>query len=215
MGNMAIPLAASTVVQHSGVVERVDGRLVVSTVAGRHEAQRAVSCLVEPEPGDRVLVTLDAAGRCYVLAILEREAGVPQRVMLAGDTEFCAPAGRIGFAARDGLSLSSPQSIEITSNALQINANEGQFVVDRATYTGSLLRGCVASIKLAATSLDMVLDRFTQHVRQSLRRVDELEQLRARQIDHQAQDTLSLHGNNTMVTAGNLVKVDGKQIHVG
>lgn len=215
MGNMAISLVASTVVQHCGMVESVDGKLTVSTVCGHHEAQRAVSCLVQPEHGDRVLVTIDETGSCFVLAILERTSGAAQRVMLAGDAEICAPQGRIGFAARDGIVLASPQSIEITATDLQVNAAEGRFVVNRATYTGSWLRSCVANIKLAATSLDSVLDRWTQQVRQSLRRVDELEQVRAGQIDYQAQDTFSLHGSNTMMTADNLVKVDGKQIHVG
>jgi Protein of unknown function (DUF3540) len=52
-------------------------------------------------------------------------------------------------------------------------------------------------------------------VPRSLRTVEAMDQLRAGQIDHVAQGTLNLHGENAVVTAEELVKLDGEQIHVG
>ena len=47
------------------------------------------------------------------------------------------------------------------------------------------------------------------------RTVEGLDQVKAEQIDYAAQKTASMRGENTLVTAEELVKVDGAQIHVG
>jgi len=57
--------------------------------------------------------------------------------------------------------------------------------------------------------------RFSQRVKNAYRRVEGMDQLRAQHIDHAADKTMSLRGENTLMTAKQLVKVDGEQIHMG
>jgi hypothetical protein len=76
------------------VVERVEGRDITCTAAdGSSMAmRRAVSCLVQPIPGDRVL-TATAGGTPYVIAVLERARGddAPSlRIEAEGDIELIA-----------------------------------------------------------------------------------------------------------------------------
>jgi hypothetical protein len=215
MGNMAIDLTPASVIQMLGELAETDGRLVVRTRSGSYAVRRALSCLIEPVAGDRVLVAFESEESVFVLAVLERASAAPSRVVFDGDAELYAPSGRLEIGARDGISIASPEAVEMTSNRLRVNAVEAQLTLERASYAGAVLSSCVDSVKLAANTLDAVIDRWTQRVRQSLRRVEELDQVKAGQIDHSAQDTLSLHGNNTMLTANQLVRVDGKQIHVG
>ncbi len=214
MGNMAVDLMPVTAVQEFGELTQTDGRLIVRTKSGAYRARRALSCLIEPLAGDRVLVAFDSPDAVYVLAVLERTSAAPSRVIFDGDAEIYTPAGRLEFGARDGIALASPQVVEVTSNELRVNAVDASLTVEKAAYAGQWLSACVGSIKLVATSLDAVMDRWTQRVRQSLRRVDELEQVKAGQIDYAARDTLALHGNNALMTAKKLVKVDGEQIHL-
>ena len=215
MGNMAIDLTPATVIQAFGELADADGQLVVRTRGATYPARRALSCLIEPVAGDRVLVALDGEDSVFVLAVLERASAAPSRIVFGADAELYAPLGRIEIGARDGISLASPQALELTSKQLRVNAVDADISVEWASYAGAVLSTCVDTLKLVATSFDAVLDRWTQRVRQSLRRVEELDQIKAGQIDHCARDTLALHGNNTLVTANELVRVDGKQIHVG
>lgn len=215
MGNMAIDLRPATAIQEFGDLEGAPGGLCVRTYSGTYAVKRALSCLIEPAAGDRVLVAHDGDASAFVLAVLERTSMAPSRVVFGGDAEFFAPSGRIEIGARDGIRIASPQALDLTANQLRVNAADAQLTLQRTSFAGTVLNSCVDTVKLAATSLDTVLDRWTQRVRQSLRRVDELDQLKAGQIDHAAHDTLALHGRNTLVTANKLVKVDGEQIHVG
>ena len=73
----------------------------------------------------------------------------------------------------------------------------------------------VVLLALVTETLDSVLDRFSQRVKRSYRTVEETDQLKAERIDYTASSTMSLHGENALVTAEQLVKVDGEQIHLG
>jgi hypothetical protein len=215
MGNLAIDLTPAATLQECGDVEATDAGPAVRTSSGVWRARRATSCLLEPVPGDRVLVAHDEGDVVYVLAILSRSSGAAHTVVFPGDAQIVAPLGRIGLSARDGIELASPQSVSTVSATLDVQATAASVTIERAEYTGSWLNTCVERIKLVATSLDAVMDRWTQHLRQSLRRVDELEQVKAGQVDYAARDTLALHGSNALVTAKKLVKVDSEQIHIG
>ena len=63
--------------------------------------------------------------------------------------------------------------------------------------------------------MDSVLGRLSQTTKRVYRRVEDLEHVRAGQIDCASEGNLRLHGENTLLTAKELVKADGKQIHIG
>ena len=79
----------------------MDRSFEVRVGSGDYAAKRAVSCLVEPALGDRVLVALHDAG-CHVLAVLDREGDAPTRLVAEGDLEVSAPGGRRPAARAPG-----------------------------------------------------------------------------------------------------------------
>lgn len=84
MTNVAKKLTPSGAFLESGfVAARTAGGFAVRTPFGQVTAERATSCLLEPEIDDRVLVAQvdDAA---YVLAVLSRDS-VDARVVVPGD----------------------------------------------------------------------------------------------------------------------------------
>ncbi len=91
-------------VMEYGIIDsRQDGFFEISTETGMFRASRAVSCIVSPEAGDLVLISLDDIGTCYILSILER-AGRPQ-----GDTDL-AFDGNVNIRVSGGsLSLASDE----------------------------------------------------------------------------------------------------------
>jgi len=62
---------------------------------------------------------------------------------------------------------------------------------------------------------DSVVERLSQRVRRSYRKVEELEQVHAQQLDYVATKNVSVRGHNTLLTAEELVKLDGEQVHLG
>jgi hypothetical protein len=217
MTNLARKLDKGSLAHEIGQVAgaREGGLFAVRTEAGEYRARRAVSCLVEPEEGDTVAVLTTEAGACYVTAVLEREAGAPSRIVADGDLEIQLRDGHFSVAAQEGVNLLSAGEVSIVGGSLRVHAQEGNVVLERLSFLGAFARAEVEKIKIAAGSLDQVLDRFSQRVKRSFRHVEELDQVKAEHIDYSAKSSMSLHAENALITAEELVKVDGEQIHVG
>jgi hypothetical protein len=207
---------AVDVFQQRGVVTRADGAAVwVDTGDATYEARRAMSCLIAPLAGDVVLLGVGEDGGSHVLAVLDREGGEPAQIAVDRDLTVALPRGRFTVAAQEGICLATAGEATVASRSVSVTAAEGRVSLDRLAYLGRHLRAEVTHVRHVGTVLDAVLERVSQRVKRSFRRVEEVDQVRADQIDYTAKNQLGLHGHDAFVTAEQLVKVDGEQIHVG
>lgn len=180
------------------VTARDDARLTLLVEGQEIAAQRAFSCLVEPEPGDRVLVARDDAA-AFVLAVLERRGEAPLRIALPGGSSLSAGEGRLDLAA----------------GTLVVQARQGDVVVDDLALRAGKATLRVGAATVIAEAIETLAQRVIGRFRRSYRFVEESEQLRARDIDQRAAGHLHLKGDTATIQAGAVVKVDGNQIHLG
>ena len=188
----------------------------VRTASGTVDARRAVSCLVEPAPGDTALLAVLPTGPCYVLAILEREAaGAPTTLRAEGDLHVELPGGAFSVAARESIDLAAGREVSVAAGSVRVNAVDGSVALQRLTALVGLVRGEAESVKVVAAAVDQVIGRLSQRLGRSYRTVEGEEHLRAQHIDYRAKEHLSLHADVAVVSAHELVKVDAEQIHLG
>lgn len=161
-------------------------------------ARRAFSCLVEPEPGDLVLLGRTGAGG-YILAVLERRGAAPMRLALPDGATLGTGEGRLNLAA--GTLVMEAETTQVATRTLGLSADRTEAQLGRAT--------------LVAEALETLAQRIIGRFRRSYRFVEESEHLRARDIDQRASGHLSLKGDVATVQAGLVVKVDGAQVHLG
>lgn len=206
-----------------GRLVRIEGSTFVVRIeegapSGEVRAQRAVSCLVEPEVDDVVLVALRSRGgstqQSYVLAVLERTSP-NAAVSCSGDLELRLKEGRFRVASQKGIDLVSPEGIDVVSNRVSIHANTAKIVSSSIVALASQVVGDLTSVKLTGSILDKVFDRVSERVQRSIRKVEEIEQVRAKQIEITAEQTLALRSDNTIVTAKEIVKNEGPDTHFG
>src|SRR5512142_1158050 len=206
----------AVVSQETGYVESCGaGVTMVRTASGPRIAERAVSCLVEPEVDDRVLVVTDEEGRSFLLAVLERRAGAPLRLGAEGDVAWHLPGGAFTVAAKEGVALATPGQASVVAGALRVAAGEADLHLDKVSLLGRLVQAQAETVKLVAGALDQTLERFWHRVKRSYRFVAEQDHVRAGHLDYAAKENAQLRGKNTLVTAEQLVKVDAGQIHLG
>jgi hypothetical protein len=154
--------------------------------------RRALSCLAEPEVGDRVLVTRSGAGtEAYVIAVLDRDGDAPLALASPGDMEVRA-AGKLSVVAEEAM-IAAP-SFSLHSVRARLHA----------THLIAVLG-----------SVEALLDRVVQRAKQAFRVIEGVDHLRAAQIDYEATGTMSLHAENAAMTSEGLVKIDGEQIQLG
>ncbi len=183
----------------AGEVLSRQGEACVVLHEGQEEtARRAYSCLVQPEPGDVVL--LGRAGpELYVLAVLERRGGEAMRLAVPDGSTLASDGGRLNLAA--GTIVMQAAATEVVTGTLGVTAQR----------TDARL-GRVAAM---AEAIETIATRIIGRFRRSYRFVEEGEHLRARDIDQRASGHIGLKGDTATLQAGLVVKVDGAQIHMG
>lgn len=215
MSNAIKKLSRSAVYQERATIVAADaGGWLVQSESGRYTATRAVSCLVEPDVGDLALCAVGEDGTSHVLAILERTAGRPAVISTEGDVSIRS-SGRLQLSGQDGLDLVTRGEANVVASEVSVHAERGSLVIDAMRVVGGLISGDVDRVKLVARALDQVVDRFTQRVKASYRTIEELDRVRAKNVDHVASGTMKVHARETVMTADGLVKMDAEQIHVG
>jgi hypothetical protein len=126
-----------------------------------------------------------------------------------------AVGGELTLRSTGALALQSGTAVHTHAPEWQLNAERAQCKVDTLDYQGAEVRFSVLVSRFVGRACEVVLDRLHLLTRSSFRLTEEVEQVRAGQIDMQASSTLRLHAKNTLVTSKELVKVDAEQIHMG
>jgi len=199
----------------SGRVERIGEMIEVSLGTGTCEARRAKSCLVAPEVGDSVLCALEPDGAAFVVAVLAGLEGAPTKLAVDGDLNLQARGGRVSLCASEGVDIVSGGAVAMTSSELHVRAKKGSMAIEELGFFGRLVQAEVAKVSLVAQEVDSVLTRLTQRAKRVFRFVEEIDQTRAGTVDMRAQNLIAIRGENAVISARVLAKVDGEQIHLG
>jgi len=225
MKNAAAKLEDDLVIfQAIGTIVRIEGATLViqteraalvdgkSARRGEIRARRAVSCLVEPQLHDFVMT--GGQGRTvYVLAVLERES--PDAAISCEGNLDLKVNERFRVVAREGVDIVSSKDVNVMATEVGIHASRAKLFASEILAIGSEVLGELANVKLRGNFFDKVYERVSERVKRSYRRVDEIDQLKAKQMDYMAEETLCLRSENMVAVAKDLVKVDGEQIHFG
>jgi hypothetical protein len=210
------PQHAPEVRETYGTVESGAGSALVVRVGDRRvEARRAVSCLVEPAAGDRVLIAL--SDESFVLAVLVKgEHGGPGVTLsFEGDITLRARSGKLSMVADEAVTLTSGARVEVTAPELDVRAMKTSFFSASLSYIGRTLDGEIDRIKVVAQTVDRTIDRVSERLKQSFRTIEQIEKVRAKEIDVDVDGNVSVHADSTIMSSEKLVKIDGEQIHLG
>jgi Protein of unknown function (DUF3540) len=217
MHNAARKLKARSVWQEFGEVIAIKPSCFrVLTSMGEFDATRAVGCLVEPEMGDRVLVVSEEDGESFILSVLSRQDTRTTNISVAeGDLVMRATQGQVIIAGQTGVDVLTGGTANIAASAVEVRAARGKFAVLWLETLSETVKAELGRVKLAAEAFDSVLGRFSQRAKRSYRTVEEIDQVRANQIDYAAEGNARIKGENALLTATDVAKINGEQVHLG
>jgi hypothetical protein len=211
------PPAASGVVNALGIVTAVlpGGIHSVESEGRTLRCMRAASCLLRPEIGDTVLVTGPDERRLYLTAVAEQADAGTARIDVQGDLTLASERGAVSVQSPTQLNLRGQGELNLGTSQLRIDAQAADCQVGHTTYQGEEVRATVLNIRVVGRVYEAIVDRLVHLSKTAFRMTEGVEQLRAGQIDYQANEMARVHGRNTVVTAKDLIKADAKQIHMG
>lgn len=120
-------------------IAAVEGEAI--TLHNGSGAELALSCLVQPQAGDLVLLCHSAAGN-HIVQILQRESGADIRCRIAAGRAFHLQAERIHLTSEQCTEINSARDVQI--NALdRLQLNGGQLLMHAAGCLIQTAKNCI------------------------------------------------------------------------
>ena len=216
MDNLARKQGYSEATQEYGtVVGQEDTCYSVKTDSDLYHVKRAVSCVVQPEVNDLVLVSLSSLGGGYILAVLERAEGAKATLSFDSDVDIRTSGGSLSIASKQGIDLASAEDINLIASRLGIASSEGEINISRLTFLGSAFEGSLETVKLLARTFEAISDRFFRRTKRSYRFIEDTDQVKTGSLNYVADKSLMLRGTFSQMTAKEDVHIDGERINIG
>ena len=189
--------------------------IVLDTRDGIVTAERAFSCIVEPETGDQVLVN-KSGNQYHVLSILSRPTGSKNTCLsFEGDMTIRVPHGDAGIISNNNIDL-------IASKTLRTAAGNTQFLSKKMTIATKALMAKAddveahsTQIKLFSKSIDTIASRISQRTDVLMRWVENVETLNIGNMIQNIRNTKICHAKQTIMTAKQDMRIDAERIHMG
>lgn len=196
------------------VAERTaEGRFSVFVGPQRFEAEQAFGCLVTPESGDTVLLSLSE--EVYILNILARPEHSGREIIFNGPASIKTIQGELSIGSADDVRIASRRKMSLSSEELNVSAVSADARLDSLSWMSRVVSGRVKRIRLVAESMDTIARKAVSRLVDSFRYVKRHDELQAKSSRMLVDDTLTMHTGHTMHTAKGHVKIDAEQIHVG
>lgn len=198
-----------------GTVAAVKQRIMVRTDRSLMAMARATSCLIEPQVGDRVMYAVAANEQAFILAVLQRDERAA--LVLAGQADIVieSRSGAVKLRGREQIELSSEGSVETVAPNVRLQALKVSLNVVEAKFTGRSILATVGNLRVIASSIESFAESVVERFSRLIRHTSGTEQVLARNMQYRTEESFSLHGKNTIVTAEQLVRIDSEQIHIG
>ena len=190
-------------------------------------ALRAPSCLLQPRVGDGVLLCASApperaaAARVtalpcqwHVLAVLLRCDADSGTLQLPGGARLQADGGTLALQA-DELRLDGRARVHARTADLQVDAPRADLRLGRVQASAQALSAVLGELQLIGRKLHSRFDWLVQKARNSVRQVDELDDLRAGRTRWEVEGHAQMHARQATVLAEGAVKIDGARIDLG
>ncbi len=172
-----------------------------------HLLERAAGCLIEPRPGDRVVVFADAGSPRFITMVLSRAT--------LGEATLSAGSGEALRIEAPRLALAAGHEITIEAPALAVDADRATLTVRTLGFGGDVLRAVARRIESVADDLHSVAGRAIRKATTQVTVVEGADVLRAGQVIHEAREVMTLDAEQVVVTAREDVRVDGERISMG
>lgn len=197
----------------TGVVRGTASGVLVELGGGPALAKRAKSCLIAPDAGDRVLCAVDG-DQVFIIAVLEGEAGSSTRVVVEGDLKVQA-TGRLGLGAGGDVEIAAAREVGVFAGRLRIRAQAAAAAIEDLGLVGRSVEAQLQKAIVVAERIEVRADRLVQRAKQAFRFIEALDQARVGVFDLRAQSLAAVRGENTIVAARTLAKLDGEQVKIG
>lgn len=206
--------AVATSLEEAVVIGGGNENWIIQSDSGTCKAKKAVSCLVCPEIGDKVLSVSLASGGSNILAILERKQSQTTHLKFDGNVDISATQS-IRMIANERLDVFSGDKMNFDSTDLSIRSKTSSVLFDKLSVTGNEAKHSINKIQVLARYIESVSETSKQVMQNSFRLVSGLESIQAGEMLQRIKKRFTVQSKQASILAEEDAKVNGKRVHLG
>jgi hypothetical protein len=202
-------------VQLIGTVQLVNGALFTVNCDGVDwVCQQALSCLIEPQVGDQVIISGPDHDRVYLIAVVSRSSDAPVSLKIQGDLAISSTTGSVSLHSATGTRIASDTTLALSSAHYEQTNDTAKLTIGQMSYASETLEATVGTTTFFSSIVSLMADRINSVARLCFRHIKEVDHVRAQTIDYEAEKLTRVHGGYTTLTAQDVMKINGDQIHM-
>ncbi len=175
-------------------------------------ARRAVSCLVVPQSGDKVLAVIEE-DNAFILAVLQKENNKETKLFLKGNATVVAEEG-IKIVAGEDIMLGGEKGVEIMSPRINLVGDKLSLSANIISFTGQILKKQFQKIKAVAKEVEKFFVYFTRHTKNSYKYTTEHDEIHAGSARYLTEKTMTIQARDSVHLAEELITMNAKQINL-
>jgi hypothetical protein len=201
-----VPISPSSANNVSGRIIKIqDGHIQIDHDSQLINAQKAFSCLVEPQVNDIVLFSQDQHQQVYVIAILKRDEDSSMNLQLAPNTTL---------ASSKTLTLHSDHINQLSQKSLQ-KTGEATIDFQQGLIKGEKLHSHIRHIHSISDLISTMAKQAIQKFNTYVRKTDTSDQVQAAQMGRKVDGLYTMNSKHTIMVSQKDTKIDGEHIHMG
>lgn len=209
------PTAAGAAQSWHGRVYARDGdRYGVAGAFGGYWVAVAASCLLQPAPGDQVLVSMTGQ-QGYILAVLEQADASQSELHLPGNAQLLAAQGTLTVAARDGLKLAGGAAVMLDAPTVRLATPRLDVHARTMRVTGDTRHSIWRERHDVAHTHSSVVARIDCRVHDRVTRISGHDELAAGSQRIVVQGDWRVRARHADVRASQRASVDAAQVQIG
>ncbi|MDQ5985083.1 MAG: hypothetical protein CSYNP_00787 [Syntrophus sp. SKADARSKE-3] len=196
------------------IIGKEDGDYLILTEDGRiRNGKKADGCLMQPEINDRVLVWQGRRDEVFILSVLVK-ANDASCIVFKGDTTIEAVSGVMNIEG-ETVEIAASRVAHLQAPEMNLDGRTGRIRFIDLSLIAATALAHMERASLIVDKMDSILGRLTEHIKNSFRRVEHLDQTKAGHISHIAEKRYSVKAGHASIIADDDVKIDGEKIHLG
>lgn len=196
------------------VLSKEKGSWVVEMDGSETLCRQAVSCLVLPAIDDKALIALTGT-EAWILAILERSQGRSVELDVGRDMSVGSEDSSLTLSSGKDLTMHCDGDMRLSARTTRLESGKVDVVSPVFGFLGDALEATFQKVSFIAQGLDSCFGSVRTRMRSSFREIEGVDQVRSKEIDYRADRNMTLRAENFFGKAKRLLRMDGKQIHMG
>lgn len=205
----------SPTMAHAIISGQTEQWFFLQTARGELRARCAISCLIVPEIGDTVLLSVsEDPMSSYILSILLRPEADHSVLNIPGGATFKTAQGQLVIHA-DTVSMKGQKALKLDTATLSVQALEAEVRISRLLSWIEQAETLISALKLVAKNITTTVERRVLKAKESFKWIEQVDETRAGRVRMDIEGRFQMRSRHTSIKSEGLVAIDGKKINLG